>query len=385
MMMMMISCFLCVPLVLFSLLQLPTTVSSKIHILESAKAEGAVCLDGSAPAYDWEVAKDNANRRNWLVYLQGAGWCLNSTIYQAPDNSTESCRSRAAGRFGSSRYMNATDFGHFLSPRSNDTYFSNWNRVIVRYCDGCSFAGDAEKPDPVTNLYFRGARIFRAVVRDLMARGMEDSRNVLLAGGSSGGLGVMIHCDGFRRYFSAGVRVKCLADSSLFLHVKDPVRAKFFDTVFGTMVGMQHPGDALPTRCTSKKSVKTCFFPQNLLRYIESPLFIVNPAFDSYQVRHTFSEDLHDRIKYRKVVTPGEMTLLRDFRRQTIAALPPASARNGYILTSIFQHSLASGIGYKGPMFADPKSKSFESAFLDWYFDRARVHLIDPADKPFVL
>ncbi|VFQ66273.1 unnamed protein product [Cuscuta campestris] len=211
--------------------------------------------------------------------------------------------------------MNASVFQHFFGARSNDTYFYKWNRVIVRYCDGASFAGDADKPDPVTNLYYRGARIFRAAVRDLMARGMEDSSNVLLAGGSSG---VMIHCDGFRRMFSAGVRVKCLADSSLFLHVKDPVRAKFFDTVFGTMVGMQHPGGALPTR------------------------------------------------------------------RQTIAALPPASARNGYILTSIFQRSLASGIGYKGPMFADPKSKSFESAFLDWYFDRARVHLVDPADKPFV-
>ncbi|RAL38083.1 hypothetical protein DM860_000777 [Cuscuta australis] len=88
MMMMMISCFLCVPLVLFTLLQLPNTVSSKLHILESAKAEGAVCLDGSAPAYEWEVAKDDANRRNWVVYLQGAGWCLNSTLYQAPDKTT---------------------------------------------------------------------------------------------------------------------------------------------------------------------------------------------------------------------------------------------------------------------------------------------------------
>ncbi|VFR00864.1 unnamed protein product [Cuscuta campestris] len=199
-MMMMISFFFLSVLLLFSL-QLPT-VSSKLHILESAKAEGAVCLDGSAPAYDLEVAQGHGDKRNWVIYLQGAGWCLNSTIYQAKDNSIESCRSRAASRFGSSRYMNASVFGHFFGAHSNETYFYKWNRVIVRYCDGCSFAGDADKPDPVTKLYYRGARIFRAVVRDLMARGMEDSSNVLLAGGSSGGLAVMIHCDGFRRMFS---------------------------------------------------------------------------------------------------------------------------------------------------------------------------------------
>ncbi|VFQ64269.1 unnamed protein product [Cuscuta campestris] len=366
----------------FSLQQI--TVTPKLHILESAKAEGAVCLDGSAPAYDWEVAQGEDNKRNWLVYLQGGGWCLNTTIYQTPDKSIQNCSSRATGDLGSSKNMNASVFGRFFSAHSNETYFYKWNRVIVRYCDGGSFAGDADKPDPVTNLYYRGARIFRAVIKDLMTKGLKDSSNVLLAGGSSGGLGVMIHCDQFRRMFSANVRVKCHADSSLFLHVKDPVRARFFDTVFGTVVGMQRPEAALPSRCTSKKSAKTCFFPQNLLRYVESPLFIVNPAFDSFQVANTFSKDLHDRILYHKGVSRREMALLQDFRRQIIGALPRASAtNNGYIITSIFGHSLASGIGYKGPMFADPKSKSFESAFLDWYFDRERVHLIDPAEKPF--
>lgn len=28
--------------------------------------------------------------------------------------------------------------------------FYNWNRVIMRYCDGASFIGDVEKVDPVS-------------------------------------------------------------------------------------------------------------------------------------------------------------------------------------------------------------------------------------------
>ncbi|VFQ97604.1 unnamed protein product [Cuscuta campestris] len=238
-------------------------VSSKLHILESAKVEGAVCLNGSSLAYDWEVAKDDANRTG--------------------DHSIECCRSRATIDLGSYCHMNVSLFKHIFSGHSNDTFFYSWNRVIVRYYDRGSFAGDVDKPDPNTKLYYRGARIFRIVIRDLMARVIKDSSNILLAERL---MGVMIHCNGFRCMFSAGV--KCLADSSLFLHMKDPVRAKFFNTIFGTMVGMQRPDAALPTRCTLKKSAKTCFFQQNLVRYIGSLLFIVDPAFDSFQVRHVF-------------------------------------------------------------------------------------------------
>lgn len=42
---------------------------------------------------------------------------------------------------------------------------------------------------------------------------------VLLSGGSAGGLGSIIHCDRFRALFSKNVRVKCHADGALFIRV----------------------------------------------------------------------------------------------------------------------------------------------------------------------
>lgn len=81
--------------------------------------------------------------------------------------------------------------------------FYNWNRIKVRYCDGSSFTGDVAAVDPVsclaiikhskfyfpleilskqheqaTGLYFRGARVFRAVMADLLAKGMGKAVNV---------------------------------------------------------------------------------------------------------------------------------------------------------------------------------------------------------------
>ncbi|VFQ59361.1 unnamed protein product [Cuscuta campestris] len=272
---------------------------------------------------------------------------------------------------------------HVLSPDPQDSYFHDWNRVVVRSCDGGSFSGNVEKPDPATGLYYRGVRIFRAVVEELMTKGLGSARNVLLAGGSSGGLGVMVHCDRFRCLFPESVRVKCLADSSLFLRVRDPRRVVFLDDVFGDVVSLHCPDNALPRRCTEKMGAGACFFPRNLVRYIESPFFLLNSAFDSFQVTNTFSQPLHDRVLHHRVGR-GDLALLRDFRGQTTRALPRPSRTKGYLITSLFMHSLGTVQGYKGPMFPGRKSKSVESALVDWFFDRAtNVRLIDPSKQPF--
>ncbi|KAF8081459.1 hypothetical protein N665_0885s0006 [Sinapis alba] len=48
--------------------------------------------------------------------------------------------------------------------------FYNWNRVKVRYCDGSSFTGDVQAVNPATNLHFRGARVWLAVMQELLAK-----------------------------------------------------------------------------------------------------------------------------------------------------------------------------------------------------------------------
>ncbi|CAH9064549.1 unnamed protein product [Cuscuta epithymum] len=352
-------------------------------VVESASAEGAVCLDGSPPAYILDRGSDEG-AQNWLVYVQGGGWCINNTNYDTADDSVQSCTERATGELGSSFLMKPMEFNKSVfGNESRLSYFYNWNRVILKYCDGGSFLGDVDQPDPDTKLYYRGARIFKALTRYLMENaGLKDAQNVLLAGGSAGGVGVMAHCDNFRSLFPDNVRVKCLADSSLFLRVNDPKRAEWFQGLFSNVVGLHKPEKALPTECTSKMDTLSCFFPKNLVQYVKTPIFIINPAQDSFQVRHTFWEDLYLQVK-NNTVGPADMALLKDFRQQIISALPQQSDKNGYIITSRFGHSLGSGVGYKLSMFADPSSKSFETALVDWFFDRSPANFIDPREEPF--
>ncbi|KAF8081257.1 hypothetical protein N665_0897s0013 [Sinapis alba] len=76
--------------------------------------------------------------------------------------------------------------------------FYNWNRVKVRYCDGSSFTGDVQAVNLATNLHFRGARVWLAVMQELLAKGMRNAENAVLSGCSAGGLASLMHCDSFR-------------------------------------------------------------------------------------------------------------------------------------------------------------------------------------------
>ncbi|KAI3804600.1 hypothetical protein L1987_26275 [Smallanthus sonchifolius] len=138
-----------------------------ITIIESAVAKGAVCLDGSPPAYQLDKGfGDGVN--NWLVHIQGGGWChtIDDCVY----------RKTMDNGLGSSKLMPELYFSGILSNRQD---FYNWNRVYIRYCDGSSFTGDVEEVDPANNLYFRGARVFNAIVEKLTSLGMKNVQNVI--------------------------------------------------------------------------------------------------------------------------------------------------------------------------------------------------------------
>ncbi|KQK04161.1 hypothetical protein BRADI_2g12047v3 [Brachypodium distachyon] len=178
-----------------------------ITLLKSAAEKGAVCMDGTPPAYHLDPGS-GAGNNSWIVNLEGGGWC----------NNARTCKFRTRTRHGSSDYMERhITFSGIMSasPASNPDFYS-WNRVKIRYCDSASFAGD--NFDKGTGLYFRGQRIWDAAIQHLLSIGMASADQVLLTGCSAGGLAAILHCDQFSAFFAGkNTTVKCLADAGLFL------------------------------------------------------------------------------------------------------------------------------------------------------------------------
>ncbi|XP_073106807.1 pectin acetylesterase 10 isoform X2 [Elaeis guineensis] len=276
-------------------------------------------------------------------------------------------------------------------PEENPDFY-NWNRVRIRYCDGASFAGEGY--NEAAGLYFRGQRIFSAAMEDLMSKGMDSANQALLAGCSAGGLASILHCDEFRALFPGNTKVKCLADAGLFLDATDVAGGHTLRSFYDGVVTLQGVAKNLPGTCTAKMDATLCFFPQNLLSNIQTPTFLLNTAYDVWQIRQSLATKNADpkgywqacKFNYSKC-NDDQIKFLQGFRNQMLDATKGFSnlKQNGLFINSCFAHCQSekqdTWYGDNSPAI---ENKGIAKSVGDWYFDRAEVKEIDcpyPCDK----
>lgn len=98
--------------------------------------ESAKCLDGSKPAYYYRPGFGEGKDK-WIVFFEGGGWCYD----------VEQCYLRSKTVLGSSKDYAPTLDDEVLkfylsSSEQTNPLMHNWNTVLVKYCDGSSYAGD---------------------------------------------------------------------------------------------------------------------------------------------------------------------------------------------------------------------------------------------------
>ncbi|KAJ0802260.1 putative pectinacetylesterase/NOTUM [Helianthus annuus] len=349
-----------------------------ITIIESAVAKGAVCLDGSPPAYQLDKGfGDGVN--NWLVHIQGGGWC----------HTIEDCvyRKTMDNGLGSSKLMPELYFSGILSNKADQNpNFYNWNRVYMRYCDGSSFTGDVDEVDTVNNLYFRGARVFTAIVEELMSIGMKDAQNALLSGCSAGGLASILNCDKFRGFFPSNTRVKCVPDAGYFAHVKDLSGEYRFEQYYDKVVTLHGSATNLPSGCTSSMKPSLCFYPQYAMQYIKTPIFVVNSAYDTWQVFNilaSYEADPNGEFTKckndLKECSATQRQRLQDFRSDFLGALSVVtnSSTKGMFVNTCYTHcETDQTIWFEKPT-SKLEDKTMAEGVGDWFYDKNMFQGVD--------
>lgn len=348
-----------------------------VTLLEGAVDEGAVCLDGSPPAYHFSPGF-GSGMNNWLVHMEGGGWCTN----------VQDCLARRDTFRGSSKYMKPLSFSGILgnSQNSNPDFY-NWNKVKIRYCDGSSFTGDVDEVDPATKLYFRGAKIWVAVIEELLAKGMNKAENALLSGCSAGGLASILHCDKFGDLLPAGATVKCLSDAGYFINAKDITGTESIKAYYNEVVNTHGSAKNLPSSCTSRMTPSMCFFPQYVVPQMRTSLFILNAAYDAWQIKNILAPSAADPHKTWndckldiKQCSSDQLQIMQGFRSEflnALAALGNSSAR-GMFINSCYAHcqsgSQDTWLAADSPALDNiPIGK----AVGDWFYDRSAFRKID--------
>ncbi|KMZ73099.1 pectin acetylesterase, family CE13 [Zostera marina] len=342
--------------------------------------KAAVCLDGSPAAYHLHRGFGSGSH-SWVVFIEGGGWC----------HTIESCVRRKESALGSSHYMlkKPVKFNGILNHhQSLNPDFFNWNKVMIRYCDGASLLGHGlSKNENKTGLFFRGQIIWEAIMEELLARGLKDASQAVLTGSSAGGLSTFLHCDNFHSLLPNTKRVKCFADGGYFLDSKDITGAMTIRSFYDDVVHLHGLKSMLPKDCIAKKEASQCFFPQELIKFISTPFLILNSAYDWWQVSHILVPKTSNRsdswlqcMMNIQSCNPEHIGVLNGFRQTLISAISTDfqdKKGSGFYINSCYQHdqiwSDLTWHSYK------TQNKTVSEAVGDWFFDRDEVKVIDCA------
>ncbi|KAF7040845.1 hypothetical protein CFC21_050719 [Triticum aestivum] len=357
--------------------RLPTLVD--LTLVAGAKERGAVCLDGTPPGYHWLPGFGEGSDK-WLLHLEGGSWCRNLTW----------CAQRKETNLGSSDHMERR--AEFVGILSDDELqnpdFYNWNKVKVRYCDGASFSGNVEEEfqEDGTPFFFRGQRIWEAVMSELLSKGLSRAKEAFLTGCSAGGLSTYIHCDDFRALVPKASTVKCLADGGFFLDVEDISGRRYMRGFYNDVARLQDLRKKF-THCSSDMEPGQCIFPREVAKGIHTPMFILNPAYDVWQVEHVLSPEGSDpehlwqncRLDITKCDSK-QLETLQGFRKELLDALSEFKKKKdwGMFINSCYIHCQSmNSLTWHSPSAPRINNKTIAESVGDWFFNRREVKEID--------
>lgn len=270
----------------------PESGALALTLLSEAAADGAVCLDGTAPGYYWRTGRGE-DRNKFLLVLNGGGWCVGNTTSAAK----LACAARATGALGSSKHwasvLHEDAHGMTSTNCTVNPAFCRWSVAYIYYCDGTSFSGDAVEPvvvpgGQVSPIYFRGKRVLDANLAHLnRTKGLGAADAVVLSGHSAGGLATYLHADHVRAQLPVSLAFyAAVPDAGFFLDHATTGGEYHFGAEMRITWALANGSSSYNPRCVAVHSgiPSDCIFPQNFAQYLRAPLHVTQSQYDSWQL-----------------------------------------------------------------------------------------------------
>jgi hypothetical protein len=284
---------------------LPATAAPKI---EAAAPPGqvfllsaypaALCNDGTPGAYYFR--KSNTGSTKWLFYLEGGEECH--------DDKTCTKTANNSPNLVSSSLWSVKKPQGIISPNKNDnpTFYSA-NIVQVHYCSSDYWSGAKAATTTFTSSNadsgwnFLGRAIALAALQDLAAQdattGFSAATDILFAGSSAGGLGIVYNLNDLLPYAPAAAHRLLAVDAGFSLQIdgfaptapptymttSDPLATIITD---GMSFWNGHGDTPCAQAAMTQQAASACFQTSMLLAggYIPIPAFIAQSELDTDQL-----------------------------------------------------------------------------------------------------
>eukprot|EP00937_MAST-01D_sp_MAST-1D-sp2_P006165 g6165.t1 len=289
-----------------------------------------------------------------------------------------------------------------MNPKEDGTMETDCNCLHLPYLDGASFAGYRAKTWPVpenaamgvpanATVTFRGIKNLDASVDFALAHGMDKATELVVTGGSAGGLSTFLHSDRVAARAKAGapalatVRaapvVGYFLDHDNFLHTDGfspdhtsggPNTAQWSTPGTGAnytawmqyIYGMQNltfgADGGLTAACEAKHpgAPHLCFMSPHMQDAIDTPFFMFNSKYDAWQLANEFQSGW---------ATADEQSGVRQYGVDFMAQLAPVfegtESKHGGMITSCICH------GCPWPALTLGGKTSYEH-YADWFYGK---------------
>jgi len=326
---------------------------NKVMLPDSYRSTiGSHCLDGSGAGYFIQKGTP-ASANKWVFFFQGGGACVDEP----------SCKARAQTVLGSSLQWPNTlsDNNNVLSDSLMvNPDFYTWNHVHVPYCTGDVHIGSWSSPNP-WGLFFSGYNNMVAIVTHLRTTGtLNNATEILISGGSAGGLGTFHNTDYFFQTFTrAKVRASpqggwFMPNASTFDDWSHGKSSLANDSTVHLWKAQLHP------ECVAYMKLNwfECISVDVMYSFLATPVFVVQNQFDTNQIFVWLG------CPRSSPLTQNFIEYYGDRLRLSAQQIKPQS--DGAFLASCLEHTanlhLTSGTRIN--------SVSYSQALGDWYFNR---------------
>lgn len=276
---------------------------SLVRLVDTGALDAPLCLDGSPGAF-YAKRGSGSGSNKWVLFQQAGGWAMSPAdlVYRAGTALGSTARDPASTTEWSEEDL-------LTGNTTSNPLFHDWNSVYLRYCDGASRAGHRAEALSIngTRIYVRGADVLRATLDALLSPSpggdmpsLAAATDVIVAGGSAGGLGVLLHAD----YVAARVhtaapaaRVRAVANDGFFVDGASIWGgAHVFTGVFEGIAALANATGGAPEQgngacLATTRPAWRCFLAEVLLPHVATPTFVFNSFQDEYQAGEVLAPD----------------------------------------------------------------------------------------------
>eukprot|EP00461_Guttulinopsis_vulgaris_P001546 UN01546 len=284
-----------------------------LRLIDLNKFPLATCLDATTPGGHYvDYSLNPANTHKIMLFFEGGAWTT------TPKQSY----TRSQGTLGSSKDWALTksfvNLGILSSNTTKNPVFSEFNRVYIPYCDGTSHGGTETIEYNGVKLTHHGDYIVDAHLEILFTEmkqrmadaGNENNPEIVVAGCSAGGIASLLNTYKIREtahiiFRNDNIKVVTIPCSGVFLEAKtiagesvypDHMR-RAFDLAKPKWINKDYMLPEHPCFTKNKDDPAKCFFAQNLIPTMTTPVYILNSVYDSWSIPCIHTSKLNEQSK----------------------------------------------------------------------------------------